>query len=46
MTASSVRRFVLVFTSIVDTVPLNLLTTKSVLPSGVTAPPPGPEPTG
>jgi hypothetical protein len=36
---------VLVFTSIVDTVPLSLLVTKTVLPFGVTATPPGTEPT-
>ena len=42
----SVGFLVLVFTSIVDTVPLLLLATKAVLPSGVTATRLGPEPTG
>src|SRR5262245_34700902 len=44
LTGMSVRR--LVFTSIADTVPLPLLTTKPVLPSGVIAPPTGSAPTG
>src|SRR6516164_1482629 len=42
----SVGFLVLVFTSIVDTVPLTLLVTNAVLPSGVIATPPAPEPTG
>ena len=42
----SVGFLVLVFTSIVDTVPLPLLVTKAVLPSGVTATPIGHVPTG
>ena len=41
----SVGCLVLVFTSIVDTVPLLLLVTKAVLPSGVIATSNGPEPT-
>ena len=41
----SVGCLVLVFTSIVDTVPLSLLATKAVLPSGVTATEPGRPPT-
>src|SRR5262249_38684118 len=35
-TAMSLGSFLLVFTSMVDTVPLSLLVTKAVLPSGVT----------
>src|SRR5262249_42611152 len=41
----SVGSLVRVFTSIVDTVPLRVLATKTVLPSGVTASPVGPFPT-
>src|SRR5919106_1285524 len=44
-TVMSVGSLVLVFTSIVDTVPLPLLVTKAVLPLGVTATPKGNEPT-
>ena len=44
-TVMSVRCFFLVFTSIVDTVPLPLLVTKAVLPFGVTATPSGFGPT-
>ena len=44
-TGMSVGFLVLVFTSIVDTVPLSLLATKAVLPSGVTATPTGIVPT-
>jgi hypothetical protein len=41
----SVGSLVLVLTSIVDTVSLWVLPTRTVLPSGVSAIPPGPEPT-
>src|SRR4030095_8736059 len=45
-TGMSLAFLVLVFTSIVDTVPLGPLATKAVLPSGVTATPSGPAPRG
>src|SRR5262249_46787392 len=45
-TVMSVGFLVLVFTSMVDTVPLSLLATKAVLPSGVIVTPTGVMPTG
>jgi hypothetical protein len=44
-TRMSIGRLVLVFTSIVEAVPPEMLATKVVLPSGVIASPPGPTPT-